>query len=174
MLLSPTFLLFDGGASLPNKNQEATTLQTTRGLKIEMVPSGWKGDRQAKPLKLGSKVYLRIIVRNDTDQRVRVTVVDTYYQNRPQLFKDGRLIAYREEVKRLIHSKDNEPEFVRPGSVVFLEPYASTDLEELSLSDWYGELQPGSYRLINRHRFDIDGPWTSNSAELLFEVVPTE
>jgi hypothetical protein len=40
------------------------------------------------------------------------------------------------------------------------------------LKDWYGPLGPGSYRLIDCRRLEIDGPWTANSAELLFVIPP--
>jgi len=162
-------LVFGGQMQL---NSHLGFSQELSALKIEMKPAGLGGKRGEEPYKVDSKGYMRVIARNDTDRRVRVIVVDTYYQNRPELFKDGRLVSYREEVKKLIRSKDIDREFIRPGSVIFLEPYSSTDLEELDLSRWYGPLQPGSYRLINRHRFEVDGPWTAGSAELLFEVVP--
>jgi hypothetical protein len=53
----------------------------------------------------------------------------------------------------------------------FLDPKTSSGLQQIYLKDWYGPLAPGSYRLIDRRRFEIDGPWTANSAELLF-VIP--
>jgi hypothetical protein len=53
----------------------------------------------------------------------------------------------------------------------FIEPKTTSQLEGLRLKNWYGPLAPGSYRLINRRRFEIDGPWTADSAELVFEVV---
>jgi hypothetical protein len=169
MLLCPTLLMFGGQIRLPNTSLGPS--QDVSCLKIEMRPSGSKEEAAEKTYRVGSKVYMRVIARNDTDQRVRIIVVDTHYQNRPQLFKEGELVPYREQVKKLVHAKDNDPEFIRPGSVVFLEPYSSKDLEELNLSDWYDSLKPGLYRLINRHRFDLDGPWTADSAPLLFQVV---
>jgi hypothetical protein len=140
-------------------------------MKIEMVPRGVERQAGGKPYKVGGKFYIKVIARNDTDSRIRVVVVDPYYQNRPELFKDGRLVQYRAEAKKLVDAKDDYPEFVRPGSVVFLEPYSSRDLETLNLSEWYPPLQPGSYRLLNRYRVDINGAWTVNSTPLLLEVV---
>jgi hypothetical protein len=149
---------------------KSASSQNLTAVKIKMVPGGFQG-KAVEPYQVRSKGYMRVVVTNDSDERSRVTVVDTYYQNRPQLFRDGRLLAYREEIRKLVRSKDLYPEFVRVGSVVFLEPHTSRDLEELTLSDWYGPLEPGSYRLINRHRFETGGPWSTESAELFFEVV---
>jgi hypothetical protein len=157
-----------------NVSLEKALSQLPGPLRIEMVPNGSAKKPPDKPYQLGRQGYVRIIVKNSSDQRIKVTVVDTYYQNRPRLFKDGKLLKYREEISGLIRSKDKDPEFVRPGSIIFLEPYSSTNLEELNLSDWYGSLEPGSYKLTNRHRFEIDGSWTVESAELQFEVAPKE
>ena len=169
VVLFPSFLVVVTQGSSANPAQEASS-QVMTTVKIVMIPSGSEKKAAEKVYQLGSKPYIKVVAKNDSDQRIRVVVVDTYYQNRPRLFKNGPLLAYRGEIKKLITSKDEYPEFVRIGSVIYLEPYSSTDLEELNLSDWYGPLQPGSYRLHNRYRFEIDGPWTADSAPLLFEV----
>ena len=46
----------------------------------------------------------------------------------------------------------------------------SSDME-VRVSEWYGPLAPGQYRLTSRQRFEINGPWTAESAPLLFQVV---
>ena len=48
---------------------------------------------------------------------------------------------------------------------------AQRQLDELDLKEWYGVLEPGSYRLVNRYRPQLDGSWTAESAALLFQVV---
>jgi hypothetical protein len=55
-----------------------------------------------------------------------------------------------------------------------LQPATPTVLEELNLEDWYGPLEPGLYRLINKYRLDVERPWTNDSKELLFEVEPQQ
>lgn len=43
--------------------------------------------------------------------------------------------------------------------------------DQLDLSKWYGQLQPGHYELTLRHRFGWKGRWVeSNTVE--FDVVP--
>jgi len=91
--------------------------------------------------------------------------------NRPQLWKDGKLVPYLKETAKLIESKDATPRLVDIVSDSFIDPKGYHPLG-LGLKYWYGPLSPGLYRLIDRRRFEIDGPWTADSAELLFEVVP--
>jgi hypothetical protein len=141
------------------------------GLKVRLVPSDSKSQREGQPYRLGSEGDVDVLLENDSDKPVRVSVIDPYYGNRLQLFKDGKLIPYREETAKLIESKDATPRLADVVSDFFIDPKI-TRTEGLRLKDWYGPLGPGLYRLIDRRRFEIDGPWTADSAELLFEVVP--
>ena len=144
------------------------------GVKIEMVPEGVEPKTDGKTYRLGTDVYIRGFVVNNSDQPVKVSVVDRYYGNRPQLFKDGVLIPYREETAKLISSKDENPRLVDVANDFFLDSGTRSGLLYVKLKEWYDPLSPGSYRLVNRQRFEIDGPWTADSAELLFEVVPKQ
>lgn len=139
-------------------------------VKIKLVPPDILVLSKGKPYKFTDRVRVRIVVTNHSNAAIRALLQDTYYQNRPKLYKDHHLVPYRQEIAKLVVSKDTDPQFVRVGSTVVLEPTTTTDLEELNLSDWYDPLKPGSYRLINRHRFALDGPWSDDSEELLFEV----
>jgi hypothetical protein len=138
---------------------------------IKLVPSDFQNEPEKKLYRLGSGAYVTVIVENNSAQRIKVEVIDLYYGNRPQLFKDGMLVPYREETARLIQSKDESSSRVEVSSNLFLDPHTSSGLQNLALKDWYGPLTPGAYRLINRRRLEIDGPWTADSVELLFEVV---
>jgi len=124
-----------------------------------------------EPYRVGNKLYVKVLVKNNSDQRIMVRLVDPYYQNCPQLVRNGSLIPYRKKIAELVSSKNADPEFVSLGRFVSVAPYASADLTELDLNDWFGNLEPGSYRLVNRYRLGIDGPWTADSAPLLFQVV---
>src|SRR5947207_946559 len=109
---------------------------------------------------------------NDSNRRIKVEIIDSYYANLLQLFRDGVLVPYREEIQKLISSKEERSALVEVVSTLFLEPHDRTFLQGLSLTTWYGPLAPGHYKLINRRRFEIEGPWTADSAPLLFEVLP--
>jgi hypothetical protein len=123
-------------------------------------------------LRLDSDVRVKVFVINNSDRRVKVNVVDLYYGDRLQLFRDNVLVPYREETAKLIRSKDETAQPIDTATEdFFLDPNTTSDLRELRLSDWYGPLTPGSYRLTNRCRFEVDGPWTRDSAPLVFEIV---
>ncbi len=139
---------------------------------VRLVPSDFQEKPEQKLYRLRSEASVTILVVNNSDQRINVDVIDLYYGNRLQLFKDGVLVPYREETAKLIQSKDESPRLVDVSSNLFLDPHTASGLQNLNLKDWYGPLTPGVYRLIDRRRFEINGPWTADSAELLFEVVP--
>lgn len=141
---------------------------------IKLVPSAFQEQPEQKLYRLGSEVEVTVRVVNNSDQQIKIEVIDLYYGNRLQLFKDGILIPYREEAAKLIDSKDGSPRLVHVSSNLFLDPHTASGLQNLNLKDWYGPLAPGLYRLIDRRRFEIDGPWTVESAPLLFEVLPTK
>jgi len=124
-----------------------------------------------KPYRVAGKLYVKVTVKNDSDQRIMVRVADRFYQNRPQLFKDGKLVPYRGGLAESLQRQEEDPGFVSLRHVVWVSPYSSEELTEIDLSDWYGELEPGSYRLISRYRLDVHGPWTPDSAPLLFQVL---
>ena len=169
-LLFPVIVLVSGKERAHSALTANWLGQDRQPVTVEIFPHNIHQETPNKPYRLTSEGLVRVVLKNETDQRVKAVLVDTYYQNRPRLYKDGKLLPYRGTVTKLIASKDNDPEFVRIGSVVFIEPYSSVDAEDLKLSDWYGPLEPGSYRLTNRHRLDVDSPWSLESAELRFEV----
>ncbi len=141
------------------------------GLRIKVVPSEAETPLKGKPYKVGKNLRFKVLATNDSDAIIKAYIVDTYYQNRPKLYRENKVLPYRKAVAQLIRSKDADPEFIRVGSIVFLQPATTTVLEELNLEDWYGPLEPGLYRLVNKYRLDVDRPWTNDSKELLFEVV---
>ena len=109
---------------------------------------------------------------NDSAQRVQVNIIDRYYGHRPQLIKDGKLIPYSGETAKLVEAKDKDARLVEVSPNLFLDPKTSSRLDGFSLKQWYGPLAPGVYHLTDRRRFEIGGPWTKDSAELVFEMVP--
>jgi hypothetical protein len=140
------------------------------GVRLILVPEDARSSSDGQPYRFGSGVNLRVDAVNESDQPIRVNVIDSYYGNRPQLWKDGKLVPYLKETAKLIESKDATPRLVEVVPDFFIDPKSYHPLG-LGLKYWYGPLSPGLYRLIDRRRFEIDGPWTADSAELLFEVV---
>lgn len=139
---------------------------------VRLAPSGSQPSSENERLRLDGDVRVTVFVVNNSDRRVKVNVVDLYYGNRLQLFKDKVLVPYREETARLIRSKDETALRIDTATAdSFLDPNTTSGLRELRLNDWYGPLTPGLYRLTNRCRFEVDGPWTRDSVPLLFEIV---
>lgn len=124
-----------------------------------------------EPYRVSNKISVKVTVRNNSDQTIRVRRVDGFYQNRPQLFRNGKLLPYRGNLESDLRQQEGNPEFVSLRHVVRVSPFASENLTKIDLNDWYGELVPGSYKLINRYRLDVRGPWTADSAPLSFQVV---
>lgn len=139
-------------------------------LSIEMM-SGGLDEKAVRPFRLGDPVIVRVVAVNNSDQRIKVEVADSHYGVRPQLFREGKLLPYGREAEKAYRMKEEHATAVGQASNLFLEPNTTTRLGEFSLNTWYDPLPTGSYRLVIRRRFEIDGPWTSDSDELLFEIV---
>ena len=139
------------------------------GVSIELVPENFQSQPRQRLYQLAEDLIVIVVINNKSDREVNSAVIDSYYGNRPRLFKDGRLLPYTEEITKLLGLKDENPQEVE----VILDRALSPDaigVSNLDLKKWYGNLKPGSYKLVNRHRFEIDGPWTAESAEMLFEI----
>jgi len=153
---------------LPRKAPTATP----EGFRIRLFPDGAKAKYQDQPYKLSYDVGVAVELINDSEQRVQISVIDKYYGHRPQLTKDGKLIPYNEQTTRLIESKEKDTRLIEVVNDFFLDPKTVQRLDGFSLKQWYGRLAPGIYHLTDRRRFEIGGPWTKESAELVFEIVP--
>lgn len=121
--------------------------------------------------KFGDNVSLKVTVENHSDQRAGIEVIDPDYQYRPKLFRNGALLEYQPRIAQLVRSKDTDPRPMRVV-VVSIDPYSSHTLPRLELNEWYGSLEPGSYRLTNRFRLGFDESWTKESAEIKFRIEP--
>ncbi|HEY2972352.1 MAG TPA: hypothetical protein VGJ48_07560 [Pyrinomonadaceae bacterium] len=141
------------------------------GVSVELVPDAFQDKPKQKLYRLNGEVYITVVVINNSNREVPAPAIDIYYGNRPQLFKDGVLLAYLDEIVKLLSFKEENARSVDVSLDLSLLPHTRTGLQGLDLTKWYGQLDPGHYRLINRHRFEIDGPWTADSAELLFEIL---
>lgn len=139
-------------------------------LRLEITPRDTVGTADNRPLVVPTKVVMKMTLKNGSDQRIKILVADSLYQNRPRLYREDRLIPYRSEILKAVKSKDDMPMFVMDPDFVFVEAYSSIELRELDLNEWYGPLSPGSYQLINRYRFALQGPWSADSSPIEFRV----
>jgi len=139
---------------------------------LRLVPDASKPSSLTKPYRLGYDQGIAVELVNDSDVRVPITVIDRYYGHRPQLMKDGKVVPYSDESAKFVDAKEKDPRLVEVVSTLFLDTKTASRLDGFSLKQWYGPLAPGLYRLTDRRRFEIGGPWTKDSAALIFEVAP--
>jgi hypothetical protein len=123
-----------------------------------------------EPYKGGDKIFFELFLTNTSPQQVLIPIVDHYFQNRPQLLRDGHPVPYRDAVAKLVKSKDKQPVFSRTD-VLRLERYETKRVKLVNISDWYELLEPGHYELVVKHRFILGGAWIESSP-VTFEVVP--
>ncbi|MGH9933018.1 MAG: hypothetical protein ACREA9_27865, partial [Pyrinomonadaceae bacterium] len=141
------------------------------GVSIKIVPENFQNKPKQKLYRLTDDLYITVAIVNDSGREIIFPVVDSYYANRPQLFKDEVPLTYTEETKKLLRFKDENPSAVEEGSDRVLLPGRRTPVTSLDLKQWFGNLQSGLYKLTIRQRFEIDGPWTPESHELWIEIV---
>lgn len=106
---------------------------------------------------------------NTSMMPVLVQLIDPFFQNRPELYRDGQTVEYRKGLPEVLESKEKEPS-TRHRGTIRLEPGESTEMEYIDLNDWYEQLQPGHYQLSVRYRFGYWKKWVETNP-LTFEVV---
>ena len=133
------------------------------------------GVRPDEPYRVGQQVRVRLIAKNESSEQITIADTNAYSQNRLELFRNGKLVPYKPQIAKILEkTKDAEADMIGIGRQDFirLRPYSSATIKILNLSDWYGSLDPGSYRLTNRFRNKIGGPWSEDSKAVVFEVTP--
>jgi hypothetical protein len=148
-----------------------SSVQMIADVKLALIPTNVQPPPKGKSYLLGDEPRFTVMVRNNSSSQIRDLVLDTYYQNRPTLYKNGKLVPYKKVTANLIGAKDSDPVFVSIRGGALIEPAATSEIEELNLANWYEPLTSGVYKLTNRHRFQINGPWTVDSEPLQFKVV---
>lgn len=125
--------------------------------------------RIVEHFNVGSRIRFQLIITNASAEEVVVySPLDAHILNRPQLYRDGELVAYRENVKEMLQAKDRAVPNGR--SSAFALELGKSLAETISLDDWYEPLQAGDYELSVWHRFIWGGEWVE-SPSLTFEVV---
>jgi hypothetical protein len=139
---------------------------------VRLILERQNGRPAGQLYKLGLNDGLVVELVNDSDRPVAVNVIDKYYGNRPQLTRDQKVIPYRDDIAKLIESKEKDGRLVEVVNPFFLDPKTTHRLDGFSLNQWYGPLVPGIYHLTARRRFEIGGAWTNDSPEFVFEISP--
>lgn len=123
------------------------------------------------PFAAGTPVWVFLLIRNNSGERIYWPFVGRYIHTRPQLSNGGQLIPYKSDVDRLVQRNDVYPSY-HSARFENLEP-RQTRTEYINLADWYEPLEPGRYSLVLRHRFIWGGRWL-DSPPLDFEVATKE
>jgi hypothetical protein len=118
---------------------------------------------------LGEPVHIGIVMTNTARKSVWVCAFSNpYYQNRPQLMRDGEAVGYSEKIRELIRPSDDGTlcEFTRTPDFVDLKPNVPLRVPSLELQEWYGPLNPGHYTLFIKRTFACcaDGKWNATNA----------
>lgn len=149
--------------------QPRTSSAIPKEVAIELEPEGLQPNENGT-YTIASDIYIKVFVVNNSDKPLKVSVADRYYSVRPELSGGGALLSYRAGTEKLIAAKDESPSQISLANDFFLDPGTRTQLAYIKLDEWYDHLPAGSYRLVTRYRFEIEGPWTAESAPLMFEV----
>jgi hypothetical protein len=155
--------------NLTDRSRDETAQIPTIVIEVADQDSSRRAD---EPYRVGAELHVKVTANNQTDQVITVAVINEYAQNRPQLFKSGKLVPYRSGINKLAHSNEDELDLPRVLRTDYIpvQPYSSAEITVLDLKDWYGRLEPGSYRLTNRYRLTIGGQWSADSKAVSFEI----
>src|ERR1043166_634831 len=140
------------------------------GISLELVPQEFQEQPKQKLYRLAWDSSIVVIIINSSKRQLYVPVFDNYYASRPHLYRDGVELPYTEETTKLLRFKEENPSSVDSNPDRVLGAGERT-IAGLELKKWYGKLTPGVYKLVSQQRLEIDGPWTSDSSELWFEIV---
>lgn len=151
--------------------REAERLKDPSFIKLEIVPVSNCQDEESKKVsdcyKAQDKIKMKLLMTNISSESVTFTISNSYFPYNLQLFRDGQLVPYREDVAKIT---DNPPTSIS-SILVKLEPGKKEMVDLIALDRWYKPLEPGHYLLDIKRRFALDGGWT-DTATTTFEIKP--
>ncbi len=151
----------------PDKNVKAKKISFL----IKTV--GDKEHRHKAKFKVGEKIVIEMLAKNDAEEEASLLFTDPLFQYRFQLLKgkDQVIVPLRSDVRDLVAARENEPGAGRRLATDPVPPSGFQPLGTLDLQDWYGQLEPGKYKLTVQYRPNTEGD-RFNSNTVTFEVVP--
>jgi hypothetical protein len=165
--------------------QSNTASGQTNGNQIKIsIATGGGPYRPAKDtFRVGEPVPLVITMTNTGTQPIYVCESSMLYQNRPQLLRDGKPVAYTSFRQAMIQAAERDKTCKKDDlpQQILLRPNEPTVVDWFNLAEgapslyddgWYESLPVGKYTLTNRHRLSCcDGAFVEANA-INFVVVP--
>ena len=176
-------------ACIPEPTQQPNTSSAPGGqikssqIKISIATGGVPYRPAKNTFRVGEPVPLVITMTNTGSQPVYVCESGTFYQDRPQLLRDGKPIAYTSFRQSMVQTaerdntckNDNLPQqiLLRPNEPVVVDWFNLVEGATSLYDDgWYESLPPGKYTLTDRRRLDCcDGAFIETNT-ISFVVVP--
>ena len=125
--------------------------------------------------KAGEPVHIGIVFKNAAVEPLKICAFSNpFYQNRPELLRDGQHLGYAKRTAELIRQSDlGTCEFTRVPDVVELQPNVPLRVPSIEMQEWYGPLAAGHYEFTLKRTFACcaDG-LLSSSNEISFDVSP--
>src|SRR6267378_6474849 len=114
-LLLALFALSYG--NIPGHSQDRSPriylLEHPELVRLELLPRRLELNEDSEvlraPYPTGAKIYFRVQATNTSLQKVTLFIIDTYFQDRPELFRDGQIVPYKKGVDDLLRAKDKQP-----------------------------------------------------------------
>jgi hypothetical protein len=152
-------------------------------IKITITTGGVQNGTAKDTYRVGEPIRLVITLTNTGTEPVYVCESATFYQDRPQLLRNGQAVPYTSDRQSMVQAAEKE-ETCRQEDLpqqVLLRPNEPTVVDWFNLVEgvtslyhngWYQPLPPGKYTLTNQRRLNCCDGSRIESNTLNFVVVP--
>src|SRR5262245_16044070 len=55
-----------------------------------------------EPNRVGQQFRVKVIAKNESADQVTVAIINVYYQNRPELLKNGKPVPYKSQIAKIL------------------------------------------------------------------------
>jgi hypothetical protein len=171
-----------GRAQQSNSSRERGQINGNQ-IKISIATGGGPYGPAKDTYRVGEHIPVVITMTNTGSEPVYVCETGTLYQDRPQLLKDGKQVAYEsfqqstmeETEKDKTCDQDNLPQqiLLRPNEPTVVDWFVLSKAAA-SFNDvaWFEPLQPGKYTLSDRRRLSCCDGELIETNTINFVVVP--
>jgi len=124
---------------------------------------------QPSPYNFGDSIYFQLMISHTFFEPIVIwQPLNSYYDIRPELLRDGELVPYRKKAQENVEITENQPPSGSGAPRRFL-PGREYDFVRINSQEWYAPLKRGHYQFNVRRRFVYDGEWIQSNS-VSFEV----